>query len=72
MITKRELLKILSKVPDDAVVVVPSEDHSYRLAEVSRDTALYDRKSRTFSEDFGEDVTPEADYGTRVPVLVVE
>lgn len=68
-ITKRQLLDILEGAPDDAVLVVPGGDHSYREAGIELTTGLRDR--RGWTEDHGEEVTPEAEYGKRLPIILV-
>lgn len=67
----RDLRKAIEGLPDDAIVVTPAFDHSYSEASVSAGTALYDKKTCVFSEDHGEEMTPEAEYGKRIPVLIV-
>lgn len=71
-VNKKKLLELIKDAPDDAMIVVPGSDHSYRAGHVSVTTALFDAESRTWTEDYGEDSTPEAEYGKRVPVIVVE
>lgn len=68
----RKLREIINGLPDDAQLVVPSSDHSYRFAKAIPSTALYDSELRLLTEDHGEDQTPEADYGKRIQVLVIE
>lgn len=63
------LKKLLATVSDDALIVLPSADHTYRKAQAQRTTALVD--PMVISEDLGEDITPEAEYGQRVEVLVI-
>lgn len=54
LLTKRELLLKIAEAPDDAYVLVPSSDHSYRPAEARVESALFSRRSHEFSEDFGD------------------
>lgn len=66
----KQLKELLATLPDDAEVVVPAFDHSYRRTHaINKTTALFGRSAIT--EDFGEDTTPEAAYGERRVVLVV-
>ena len=67
----KQLKALLKKVPDDVLVLVPGEDHSYRKADANVTTALLE-EGGTWTEDYGEDTTPEAEYGKRKKVLVVE
>lgn len=57
-------------VDDEALVVTSSFDHSYRRVTANTGTALMSR-SRELSEDFGEDTTPEAEFGKRINVLII-
>lgn len=64
------LKKLLADVPDNAWLVVPASDHTYQRAEVEIGTALYDLNTQILSEDYGEETTPEAEYGKRIPVVL--
>lgn len=66
----RELKSLLEGVPEDALVVTPSFDHSYRDVEAGEATALASHVG-SYTEDHGEDITPEAEYGKRIKVFVV-
>lgn len=68
-ITIAKLREIIADAPETAFLVVPSHDHSYRPASVEVGTALF--HPQCISEDFGEDQTPEEEYGKRLPVLIV-
>jgi hypothetical protein len=61
---------VAKNVPDDALVVVPGDDHSYREANVHVTTALVGKRGH-ITEDYGEKSTPEAEYGKRTNVVVV-
>ena len=67
-----DLKKLIATAPEDAVLVVPAPDHSMRPAMAGIGTVLFDRKSYLWTQDYGEDSTPEADYGKRIPALIVE
>lgn len=62
-------LKRYSQLDPETVLVIPASDHSYEEACVSPNTALYDHGAWT--EDYGEESTPEAEYGRRRKVLVI-
>lgn len=64
------LKKLLETLPDDVMVLTGTSDHEYTEASVSVTTALNTGKN-DWMEDSGEDVTPEADYGKRVQILLV-
>ncbi len=66
-----ELREMLAGLSDDATVLVPGSDHSYEEADASFTTALYDRKEKYWCEDYGEETTPEKEYGKRKEVLVI-
>lgn len=67
-----ELKKKLEKVPDNVILVVPGNDHSYRECEVILTTGLYNNMYGEWIEDFGEEYTPEYEYGTRYQILLIE
>lgn len=68
----KDLKKLLENVDDQAVVVRSVGDHSYCECDLQPATGLYDGYSDQWSEDHGESVTPEADYGKRMAVLIVQ
>lgn len=68
--TVKKLIEIADKLPPKALVVVPGYDHSYRGAIAHQLTALRSSDGQ-YSEDFGEDMTPEKYYGDRVLVLLI-
>lgn len=73
MTTVKQLKELIANLPDDAQVLVPGEDHSYRATRVEATTALREGSGRYggWTEDHGEELTPEADYGKRMQVVVV-
>lgn len=75
-ITVARLREILNQLPSDmdgAVVVVPAKEHTYvPVRAFSETSALYEMRTGVFTQDFGEEVTKEADYGKRLHVLLVE
>lgn len=64
------LRNLIKDVPDNARILGPDSDHNYRLVNVVVGTALANPESG-WTEDFGEDITPEADFGARRTVLVI-
>ena len=66
----KALRALLADAPDDAVVMVPAHDHAYRLADVEVTTALQENRY-SWTEDHGEEMTPEAEYGRRIPIILV-
>lgn len=69
--TVRQLKELIEGLSDDAPVIIPGGDHSYRPAHAIKDTALFDPKAG-WTEDHGEEMTPEAEFGSRLTVLIVE
>lgn len=65
----KQLKKLLELIPDDAPILVSDDDHGYRKADADPTTALFD--GYQYAEDHGEELTPEADYGKRIPVVVI-
>ena len=65
----KELKEIIAGLPDETPVVSPGSDHSYRPASAEATTALMERRNQ-WTEDYGEDTTPEK-YGKRMKVVVV-
>lgn len=70
VMTKAQFLKVIAEAPDNALVIVPSSDHSYRQAQPEVTTVLMDGEGH-FTEDFDEDLTPESEYGKRIPCIVI-
>jgi hypothetical protein len=65
------LRKLLNNVPDETPIVVPSADHGYLPSTCIVTTALHEERNK-WTEDHGEQVTPEAQYGKRVKVIVIQ
>lgn len=68
--TKAQFLDRIKHAPDNALIVVPSPDHGYRVAKPDVTSALSDN-GKNFTEDFGENLTPESEFGKRIPVIVI-
>lgn len=66
----KQLREIIKDMPDEIQLVTSARDHSYRSAGVFSSTALFDAETGTWTEDHGEDTTPEAEYGKRTDVLI--
>jgi len=69
-LTVKALRALLADAPDDAIVMVPAHDHAYRLADAEVTTALQENRY-SWTEDHGEEMTPEAEYGRRIPIVLV-
>ncbi len=65
----RDLKNLLKQAPDDATVVVRAYDHGYIEASFMTGTGLL--QDGQWTEDFGEEKTPECEYGKRLPILLV-
>jgi hypothetical protein len=68
---KSDILKLLADAPDDAILLVGGDDHSLRECRLVVGTALQEARNQ-WTEDHGEDVTPEAEYGKRINAIIVE
>lgn len=66
----RDLKKLLENAPDDAPVMVSAHDHSYRETHCQMTTGLMEGPNQ-WTEDYGEETTLEAEYGKRLPILLV-
>jgi hypothetical protein len=68
--TVGDLKKLIQDVPDNVPILVPGEDHSLREVDPQVGTAL--KESRySWTEDFGEEYTPEATCGKRTVALII-
>lgn len=68
----RTLVAELTTLPEDTPVVSPGPDHSYTPGVEMTTTTALQEGPKSWCEDHGEAATPEATYGKRVRVLVVE
>lgn len=71
-ITVGKLKSIINGLPDNTPLVTPSPDHSYRFCDIIKDTVLYNSNTKQLTEDHGESVTPEAEYGKRIDAIIIE
>lgn len=65
-----ELKKLLENVPDGVPVLTSGFDHSYVEVSARVGSALLERGG-TWTEDYGEKVTPEAVYGRRLQAVII-
>jgi len=65
----KRLKQLIANLPDEMPVLVTIPDHSYRECTGAVTTALRDK--HVWSEDHGEENTPESEYGKRTRVLVM-
>lgn len=68
-ITKQRMQDILNRCPDDVIFVVPTYDHSYRLAGASAGEAWLCQDGTLSEIDGGYD---EDEAGHSIPVVVIE
>ncbi len=66
----RQLKELIANAPDTMPVLITGNDHSYRIGNAVLTTALKESHA-TWTEDFGEEQTPEKEYGKRTDVLVL-
>lgn len=68
----KQLRNIIENLDDEVDVVVPSAyTCKLNFATASISTALDDGSSEELTEDMGEELTPEAEYGKRTKVLFI-
>lgn len=67
-----QLRKVIADLSDDTIILRSGQDHSQFTPRISAGTTLFDSESRTYTEDFGEQYSPEAEYGKRITALIVE
>ena len=66
----RDLQILLANAAPDTEVLIEDGDHGYRRADFTVTTALR-APDGDWTEDHGEKLTPEAEYGRRLPAVVV-
>ena len=70
--TVKDLRNLISSYPDEAVVLISSDDHNYRFAYAELSTALEENYAYgEYTEDHGETYTPESQFGKRVPAVII-
>lgn len=70
--TAGDLKKLLADVPDGTPLIGHENDHTYFPAQIVFATALLEEGGRSWCQDYGQDLTPEPDFGKRMKVLIVE
>jgi hypothetical protein len=68
--TLGEFRRLTADLSDDVRILVPAPDHSYDRAQINVGTALFSDDGE-ITEDYGEEDTPEAQFGKRHNVLVI-
>ena len=64
-----KLKQLIENVPDNVSVLIPGNNHDYYSAYGELTTAL--KSDREWTEDYGEEKTPESEWGTCTLVLVI-
>jgi hypothetical protein len=67
--TVKMLRELIAKAPDNAAVVIASDDYGYDFVRPEMTTVLHDGSG--MSEDFGDDLSPEGECGKRIDVLLI-
>jgi hypothetical protein len=72
--TVKELKALITDLPDDTPVLVAGSDHEYgddtiRVGTVMK--TVYGPSRTCWAEDYGEDLTPEAQWGKRTQALLI-
>lgn len=66
----KDLIELLKTVPPDALIVRSVSDHDYQPVSAEVSTAL-DQGDDVLTEDYGEDITPESEYGKRINIVLI-
>ena len=66
----KDLIALLQKAPPNSIVVCSGPDHSYRPLKAEITTAMHEGDGR-YSEDFGQEITPDPEHGNRVDVILI-
>jgi hypothetical protein len=70
--TVKDLRNIIAGLDDETIVLTSAGDHSYLFAYAEVSTVLTENYAYgQYTEDHGEQYTPEAEYGERVPALIL-
>ena len=69
--TIKDLRALIADVPVDTPILTPGQDHRYTPCTLQVTTVLQEGR-RSWCEDYGEALTPEATHGKRITALVVE
>jgi hypothetical protein len=70
--TVGKLKELINDLPDNMPAIGIGTDHTYELISIKISTALFDSKEQVINEDHGENLTPEAKYGKRKEVLIIQ
>lgn len=65
----KRLKELLANAPDDAPVLVPAPDHSYRLVTAEVGTACW--KDGSWTEDCGPECELYDDIGEPIPAVII-
>ncbi len=65
-----ELKELIKDLPDDTQMLCATRDYSYRKCKAIVSTVLTDESE--WSEDLGEEVTPESEHGKRVLAVIFD
>lgn len=64
--------QLTANLPDTTFVFVSAGDHDLRVGTAEVGTALANFKEHAYTQDFGEDKTPEADFGKRIQAVIID
>jgi hypothetical protein len=67
--TVGELKELIANLPDNTSVIIPTYDHAYRSCNADVSTALFE--DGEWCQDFGEEYTPDSEYGQRLQVVIM-
>lgn len=69
--TLREFRELTADLPEDYQILRPNREHGYDEVDLVITTALHDSQTGVWTEDFGDDYTPESTYGRRKEILEI-
>lgn len=69
--TAGQLKELLAGVTDDTPILKPSSDHGFVPVSGTVESVLHDEKMDYWTEDHGEELTPERQYGKRTRAIVL-
>lgn len=71
MLTIKKLKEIIQDLPDNTIIMVPFQDHSFRECSAYSNEILYDRKSHIFSESSGDEEY-DRELGVKINAVIIE
>jgi hypothetical protein len=67
----KKLKELIANMPDEALVLVPDSDHSYRVPNVNAGTAIRNKAGDYIYEDHGDE-NKDFKQDVRIDALIIE